>query len=504
MSVHESFKNHCEHYKDARVNAQGKKKVAIVGGGPSGLVSLRRVLDSFSLIGTLIEQKDDVGGIWYYKDEKKFPASSQNSTDSLDDLDNPENTTAMYDNLSCNLPYVLLELRDFKHERFAYTFATQQQVHHYLREYATHFNLWPHIRLNTSVVDVRPEFETLREGTSGKWIIETHNLQTNTFSSEIYDAVMICTGKHAYPYQRPIPGLKTFKGKVMHAKFFKNADDFIDQSVVLIGLGPSAADLALVLSTTAKKITVCHKFINGKKLGIVPKNVHQMSCVKKVTGDGIVTEENERVSCDCIIFCTGYGIKFPFLNPSCGVTIVEEKYVPHLYNKMIFTKRPTLFFLNLCYQTPEYVCMEIQVCYAVNYLEGYTKLPSFQDMEAAVKAEEEDKIQREHPHSLWLQIGDLSADATWNYFWRIAEEIGIKDQFKDGPLLEQVYRISMQRMFGSLAIYKSDRLRIRTQTMWEYMLAAKPEFPDSKFEIVTIIANPDFTASVERLQLSDG
>ncbi|ODN00017.1 Flavin-containing monooxygenase FMO GS-OX1 [Orchesella cincta] len=503
MFLKEGFKHHCEQFKAAHINPPSKKKVVIVGGGASGLVSLRRVLDSSNLIGTLIEQKDDVGGIWYYNGEKQFAASSRNNMESLEGQNNPENTTTMYDNLSSNLPYVLMEFLDFKHTHFAYTFATQQQVHHYLRDYATHFNLWPNIQLNTSVVDIRPEYENLPDGKPGKWIVETHNLLSETFHTEIYDAVLICTGKHSYPYQRPIPGLDTFKGRVIHSKYFKNADEFADQSVVCIGLGPSSADLALALSKTAKKVTVCHKFSRGARLGLVPPNVREANPVEFVGNDGVVTKANQTIACDAIIFCTGYGVKFPYLNPSCGVTIIEERYVPHLYNKTIFTKRPTLCFLNMCYRSPEFICMEIQARYIVSYLEGSTKLPSFTEMEVAVKAEEEEKEQQGIPRSVWLQVGDSGAAVTWEYFWRIAEEIGTKKEFKNGPILEQIYTISFGRVFGSLALYKNDKLRIVNENTWEYTLASKPEYPESKQEIITLIANPDFTASVERKEIDE-
>lgn len=55
------------------IENSGKKTVCIVGGGPVGLSMLRRVLESPSLSGTVFEQKDDVGGVWYYNGEKSFP-----------------------------------------------------------------------------------------------------------------------------------------------------------------------------------------------------------------------------------------------------------------------------------------------------------------------------------------------------------------------------------------------------------------------------------------------
>lgn len=112
--------------------------------------------------------------------------------------------------------------------------------------------------------------------------------------------------KNSYPYIPKIPGIDDFKGRVMHTKYYKNSDEFRGQNVVCLGLGPSAADLALHLSKAAKQVTVCHKFPYGMKLGIVPHNVREVQSVKLVTSDGVITDDNERISCDAIILCTGY------------------------------------------------------------------------------------------------------------------------------------------------------------------------------------------------------
>lgn len=77
-----------------------KKTVCIVGGGPAGLVTLRRVLDSPALIGTIFEQKDDIGGLWNYTGQKSFRTSPRNlSTEHNKDGD-PEEINTMYDDMT--------------------------------------------------------------------------------------------------------------------------------------------------------------------------------------------------------------------------------------------------------------------------------------------------------------------------------------------------------------------------------------------------------------------
>ncbi|ODN02510.1 Senecionine N-oxygenase [Orchesella cincta] len=477
-----------------------KKKVCIVGGGPSGIVSLKRVLESPFLTGTIIEQKDDIGGLWYYKREKGFAASPRNMSGDGASPD-PESTTTMYDNLRTNVPYPLMEYVDHKYQEEGMgTYCPQQKVFEYLQSYAKRFNLRPNIQLNTSVVDIRPENPDSPEGHPGKWIVETHNLKTETFSTEIYDAVLICAGKHSYPYQSPIEGQETFKGPIIHTKYYKNAQDFKGKHVVLIGFGPSSADLTLQLSETAEKITVCHKHPFGFNFGLIPKNCRETKTVKRITENGVITEEDEVIACDAIILCTGYAVKYPFLNETCGITVKNEKYIPHLYNMTIFTKRPSLCFVNVCYRSAEFITAEIQARYAISYLEGKTRLPSFEEMEAELQAAEAEKERKGLPYTLWFQIGEFLGTEALPHFFRLAEEIGLGEDYKNGPLLTQMYILLVGRLLGYLAVYRQDKVRKVSENTWELIMAPSE---GKKAERIVLTLNPDNTLTTTKEELEN-
>ncbi|ODN02385.1 Senecionine N-oxygenase [Orchesella cincta] len=477
-----------------------KKRVCVVGGGPSGIVSLKRVLESPFLTGTILEQKDDIGGIWYYKREKGFTASPRNMSGDGTSPD-PESTTTMYDDLRTNIPYPLMEYVDHRYqEENLDTYCPQQKVFEYLQSYANRFNLWPNIQLNTSVVDIRPESPDSPEGQPGKWIVETHNLKTDTLSTEIYDAVLICAGKHSYPHQSPIEGQETFKGSIFHTKYYKNAQDFKGMHVVLIGFGFSSADLTLQLSETAEKVTACHKFPLGFSFGLIPKNCRETKAVKRITETGVITEDDEVIPCDAIILCTGYAIKYPFLNEACGITVVKEKYIPHLYNMTIFTKRPTLCFVNVCYRSAEFITAEIQARYAISYLEGKTKLPSFEEMEAELQAAEAEKERKGLPYTLWFQIGEPCGTEALPHFFKLAEEIGIGDEYKNGPILAQLYILLVGRLIGNLAVYRQDKVRKVNENTLELILAPSQ---DKKAERVILTLNSDNTVTTTKEEIEN-
>lgn len=77
-----------------------KRNICIVGGGPSGLSTLRRVLDSSKLTGTLFELKDDVGGLWNYNGNKSLKIQRSNLLKNTElSNEDPEYVTTMYDGL---------------------------------------------------------------------------------------------------------------------------------------------------------------------------------------------------------------------------------------------------------------------------------------------------------------------------------------------------------------------------------------------------------------------
>ncbi|KFQ73491.1 Dimethylaniline monooxygenase [N-oxide-forming] 5, partial [Phaethon lepturus] len=52
----------------------------------------------------------------------------------------------------------------------------------------------------------------------------------------------------------PPTGIEKFKGRYLHSRDYKDAWDFMDKRVVLIGIGNSGSDLAVEISQTAKQV----------------------------------------------------------------------------------------------------------------------------------------------------------------------------------------------------------------------------------------------------------
>lgn len=141
-----------------------------------------------------------------------------------------------------------------------------------------------------------------------------------------------------------------------------------------------------------------------------------------------------------------------------------------------------------------------QIKYFIRYLEGTIQLPSYDDMEAELKADEAQKEEQGVSISEWHSVGFLGMDY-WKLFSRIAMEGGIADEYKNFSLLENLYSIVIGRLFGKFAIYKQDKLTSFNETSWELLITAEPGNPDSKPQKMTVKLNPDSTLTTDIVDL---
>ncbi|XP_078297274.1 flavin-containing monooxygenase 1 isoform X2 [Panthera onca] len=108
--------------------------------------------------------------------------------------------------------------------------------------------LW---RFTTKVCSVTkcPDFTV-----TGQWEVVTQH--EGKQGSDIFDAVMVCTGFLTDPYLPldSFPGINTFKGQYFHSRQYKYPNIFKDKRVLVIGMGNSGTDIAVEASHLAEKV----------------------------------------------------------------------------------------------------------------------------------------------------------------------------------------------------------------------------------------------------------
>lgn len=115
-------------------------------------------------------------------------------------------------------------------------FPTKEEVISYLQEYTDHFNI--NVRTNERVTEIS-ENEDL--------------FQIKTLTGNVYLAqtVIAATGAFTQPYQPEFAGSELFNGTIIHSSQYKNATDFKDQRIVVVGGANSAIQIAFELAQTS-------------------------------------------------------------------------------------------------------------------------------------------------------------------------------------------------------------------------------------------------------------
>ena len=196
-------------------------KVCVIGAGPSGLTTIKQLLDEGHEV-RCFERGDNIGGIWQ---------RSPNPAADAEDM-------KVFDSLILTISIKLMSYSDFMVPGDR-VFYTHKQYRQYLDDYAQQFDLRRHISLGTTVHEVRKEADD-------RWAVTvTAEGQRQT---DLFDAVAVCSGPFQTPEMKSVPDLEQFTGEVVHSSTYRNNQRFVGKRVMVVGLAESGADIAREVS----------------------------------------------------------------------------------------------------------------------------------------------------------------------------------------------------------------------------------------------------------------
>ncbi|XP_034036301.1 dimethylaniline monooxygenase [N-oxide-forming] 2-like isoform X1 [Thalassophryne amazonica] len=208
------------------------KRVVVIGAGSSGLTCIKTCIDE-GLEPVCFECSDDIGGLWKFKES-----------------DEP-NSTSIYRSLVTNTSKEIMCFSDFPMPGDYPNYMHHSLLLQYFRLYAKHFDLLRYIHFQTTVRSVRQKSDFSQ---SGQWDVVTVN-KDGKEEKHVFDAVLVCSGHYTHP-NLPLadfPGHEIFSGKCYHSCEYKDAKDLSGKRVVVVGIGNSAADIAVDISRYAEK-----------------------------------------------------------------------------------------------------------------------------------------------------------------------------------------------------------------------------------------------------------
>ncbi len=199
-----------------------------IGAGFAGL-ALIHYLREIGLSVRVFDRASDVGGTWTWN---RYPGAATDSE---------------------SYYYCLTFSNELLQEwKWTKRYPGREETQNYLRFVADKCDMWPHIQLNTEIVEARYMAD------SGHWQVTAGTGETYTSKYFISGMGMI-----SEPVIPKIKGMDRFKGPLFHSsRWPQEGLDYAGKRVGIIGAGATTVQMLPVMAETAKSVTVFQRTPN--------------------------------------------------------------------------------------------------------------------------------------------------------------------------------------------------------------------------------------------------
>ena len=367
-----------------------KKKIAVIGAGPSGLAQLR-AFQSAKAKGEDIpdivcfEKQSNWGGLWNYTWRT-----------GLDEYGEPVHGS-MYRYLWSNGPKEGLEFADYSfEEHFGKQIASyppRAVLFDYIEGRVKKAGVRDWIKFSHAVKNVEQEGDKFR--------VTVKDLPNDKMTSDLYDHVIVCSGHFSTPNVPHFDGFDKFPGRVLHAHDFRDAVEFKDKDILIIGTSYSAEDIgSQCWKYGCKSVTVSHR---TAAMGYDwPDNWAEVPLLTHIDGTTAHFKDGTSKNVDAVILCTGYLHHFPFLPDELRLKTANRLATADLYKGVAFVHNPNLMFIGMQDQWFTFNMFDAQAWWARDVIMGRISVPD----KAAMLADVADRVAHE-------DAGETDYDAIW-------------------------------------------------------------------------------------------
>jgi len=399
-------------------------KVCVIGAGSSGIAAAK-TLHERGFAFDCFEASDRVGGNWVYK--------------------NANGMSAAYRSLHINTSRERMEYPGFPMSEGYPDFPHHTHIAAYFEAYVDRYGFRDRITFRTRVERAEPE--------AGGW-----HVTLDTGETRDYDVLLVANGHH-WDARRPdpaFPGAERFEGVQMHSHEYLGDDPELlrDKSVVVLGMGNSAMDIAVEASFSARATYlaarrgawVIPKYLFGKPLDqyaaspkvpfairrkvmqtllriqvgdmeryglpapdhafgdahptisddvlsrIAHGEIAPKPNIARLTERTVVFTDGSEVEADVVVYCTGYKVTFPFFD--AGLISAPDNDLP-LFRRVFHPDRRCLFFIGLLQPLGAIMPLaQVQSEWVTDHLAGRYALPAPATLRADIEAERERMFRR--------------------------------------------------------------------------------------------------------------
>jgi len=393
-------------------------RACVIGAGSSGIAAAKALLER-GIDFDCFEKSDRVGGNWVFG--------------------NRNGMSAAYRELFINTSRPRMQYADYPMPESYPDFPHHTHIAAYFEKYVDRFGLRERITFNTGV-------ERATRRADGAWQVDLDDGR-----SALYDVLLVANGHHwdeRWP-EPPFPGSDSFSGVQMHSHAYRDSSSFAEQSVVVVGMGNSAMDIAVEASYVAREtylsarsgVWIVPKYIFGKPVDQMSNDPHVPFAVRRwmferlirasagpperfglpkpehrfgqahptisgrildriqhgaitpkpniasLDGDLVHFDDGTTVQADIVVYCTGYKITFPFFDEDF-MSAPDNRV--ELFRRVFHPDVPNVFFIGLLQPLGAIMPLaEAQGAWVGDYLLGDYEPPSRAQMLADIRADQE-------------------------------------------------------------------------------------------------------------------
>jgi dimethylaniline monooxygenase (N-oxide forming) len=400
----------------------GVDRVCVIGAGSSGIAACQ-VLDARGIAFDCFEAGSQVGGNWRYLNDNEMSSA--------------------YRSLHINTSRDVMEYASFPMPKTLPNYPNHYQIAAYFDAYVDHFGLRDKITFRTEVIRVAPLDKgwevTVRDRDTG--VSRTAGYRAVLVANGHH-------WDPRWP-EPPFPGADSFTGEQTHAHHYRVPEPYRGKRVLVLGIGNSAADIAVETASVSERTFlamrrgahVVPKYLLGRPFDALAKtpitrlplavqrlflsttlriaqgrmtdyglpepdhkplsahptvsadllnrlghgDITVKPNVARLDGDKVEFVDGSVERIDSIIYCTGYKISFPFLDPSImdasGSNRVE------LFHRVVHPDRDGLYFIGLVQPLGAIMPLaEAQSEWVADLLDGTARLPSRAAMRREIAA----------------------------------------------------------------------------------------------------------------------
>ncbi len=227
-------------FQSSTEDRSDRPRVCVIGAGSSGITACQN-LDERGVGFSCFEKGSDVGGIWRYR--------------------NDNGMSAAYRSLHINTSREMMEYSAFPMPVDYPDYPGHAEIAAYFEDFVDHFGLRDRIEFNTEVVSVEP--------VESGWMVTVEGPEGRR--TESFTDVMVCNGHHWNPrWPEPaFPGADGFTGEQIHSHDYKTPEILEGKTVLILGIGNSATDIAVESSRVADRTLLAMR----RGAWIVPKYI---------------------------------------------------------------------------------------------------------------------------------------------------------------------------------------------------------------------------------------